>query len=119
MCTGEDLIRDVNELIKENKNYLCENYTISDKYDAQVKMQKAAKEIELDKKMEMIFKPDSRELIEEKFHLLGVIRSNANRNMKELTEAEKNKFDEVLEVPGPIQLSKEQIKRIYELIDKR
>jgi hypothetical protein len=31
---AKDLTRDVMEFIKENKNHLCENFTISDIYDA-------------------------------------------------------------------------------------
>ena len=31
---AKDLTRDVMEFIKDNKNHLCENFTISDIYDA-------------------------------------------------------------------------------------
>jgi hypothetical protein len=70
-----------------------------------------------------MLKPPSKEQVEEKTHLKNVVKINAIRNMREndpeLMLKKKAGIDINENMLGAHKLSAEQIKKIYELIDKR
>jgi len=58
---ASDLTSDVMEFIKKNKNHLCENFTISDIYDAAMLAQEQVKAHEQEKKLRATKKGPSHE----------------------------------------------------------
>jgi hypothetical protein len=125
---ASDLTSDVMDFIKKNKNHLCENFTISDIYDATMVAQEQVKGQEQEKRLRATKKGPSHEKLMQKQYLKNLIKGNANRNLKELAVKEKvnehhqgngggtgNGGNEVS--LGPHKLSEEQLRKIYALID--
>jgi hypothetical protein len=53
-CKESDLVRPAIEFLKENKNHKCENFTISDIYDAVMKEQKKKKHEKQEAKLQAL-----------------------------------------------------------------
>jgi len=81
-CKIDDNTKAANDFVKENKNHQCENFTISDIYDVQMKEVNHRKQLDQEAKLMALLKPQSIESIEEKLHMSNVIKINAIRNMK-------------------------------------
>lgn len=114
-----------NDFIKENKNYRCENFTISDNYDVAMKEQIQKKEHAKELKLKALIKPLTDEQIEERDQFMNVIRYNAVRNVKDKAQdVNKNSQTETVQEDhvnqlGAFKLSEDQLKGIYDLMDKR
>ena len=89
MTKASDLTSDVMQFIKNNKNHLCENFTISDIYDAAMVAQEQVKAQEQEKRLRATKKGPSHEKLMQKQYLKNLIKGNANRNFKELAVKEK------------------------------